>query len=67
MTDGYNRAPIDVPEQAQVRETVIYGPRGEALIVREPRRIGFRIEGRPRGLGGDDGHEGSGRPPMRGE
>jgi len=36
------RAPIDVPDNDQKRETVLYGPRGEALLIREPRPIGFR-------------------------
>jgi hypothetical protein len=42
MTTWDTRAPIDVLDNAQTRRTVLYGPRGEALVVREPRRLGFR-------------------------
>jgi hypothetical protein len=41
------RAPIDVPENAQRRETVLYGPHGEPIVVKEPRVVGFRPPDKP--------------------
>ena len=40
-------APLDViaavrTEQAQQPQTILFGPRGEPLLVRQPRPIGFR-------------------------
>lgn len=29
------------PENAQAREVILYGPKGEPLVVKEPRRVGF--------------------------
>ncbi len=42
MSNWFTTAPLQVPDQAQKRETVLYGPRGEPLVVREPRPVGFR-------------------------
>ena len=61
---------MEAPENVQKRETVLYGPDGQPLVVKEPRAVGFRtpeVQSRPRGLGGDDSIEGAGRPPERGE
>jgi hypothetical protein len=49
MSNWYSPRPMDVPDNAQKPETVIYGPRGEALIKREPRPIGFRQPIQPAG------------------
>lgn len=42
MSNWYTRPPIDVPENAQKPQTVIYGPRGESLVQKVPRSVGFR-------------------------
>lgn len=39
---GPRQQPPQAAENGQQSETVLYGPRGEALIRREPRRVGFR-------------------------
>jgi hypothetical protein len=36
--------PQQMPDRKETRETVLYGPRGEALVVKVPRPFGFRPE-----------------------
>lgn len=47
MPNWFTTAPIQVPDNADKPATILYGPHGEALVLRQPRSIGFR----PPGLG----------------
>ena len=38
-----NPPPTQVPDNAQEsKTTLLYGPRGESIVVRQPRPVGFR-------------------------
>ncbi len=33
---------VHVPENIQKPEVILYGPRNEALLIKQPRTVGFR-------------------------